>query len=179
MHPCIDHWELTIPKLFNLTESFPCELTNHAVNWKSIVTLIATRRPSWNENSYNIERKLNLGFGFSWAVVYLVFVQFSRDGKEHVVVGTLDVNWCLQLPDELTGIKPEVHTEQIFSFHDVKSMSLHISCQKSAYGKPCQTSSYRIIQSAAFVSASRQIVKIEILLRDEKTPTGLDRRTGM
>ncbi|KAG6466796.1 hypothetical protein ZIOFF_075386 [Zingiber officinale] len=33
--------------------------------------------------------------------------KFSRDGEEHVVVGTLDVNWCLQLPDELTGIKPE------------------------------------------------------------------------
>ncbi|XP_078171549.1 acyl-CoA N-acyltransferases (NAT) superfamily protein isoform X2 [Carex rostrata] len=33
--------------------------------------------------------------------------KFSEDGKERVVVGTLDLNQCLWLPDELTGRRPE------------------------------------------------------------------------
>ncbi|PKA67051.1 hypothetical protein AXF42_Ash004542 [Apostasia shenzhenica] len=33
--------------------------------------------------------------------------KFSDDGKDRVVVGTLDVNQCLRLADELTGKKPE------------------------------------------------------------------------
>ncbi|KAJ0965716.1 hypothetical protein J5N97_026854 [Dioscorea zingiberensis] len=33
--------------------------------------------------------------------------KFSKDGKDRVVVGTLDVNQCLKLADELTGMKPE------------------------------------------------------------------------
>ncbi|WOL13496.1 hypothetical protein Cni_G22266 [Canna indica] len=32
--------------------------------------------------------------------------KFSQNGKDHVVVGTLDINWCLQLPDELAGKRP-------------------------------------------------------------------------
>ncbi|KAJ4792029.1 Acyl-CoA N-acyltransferases (NAT) superfamily protein [Rhynchospora pubera] len=34
--------------------------------------------------------------------------KFIEDGKERVVVGTLDLNQCLWLPDELTGRRPEV-----------------------------------------------------------------------
>ncbi|KAH0449979.1 hypothetical protein IEQ34_020671 [Dendrobium chrysotoxum] len=34
-------------------------------------------------------------------------IQFSNDGKDCVVVGTLDVNQCVRLADELTGKKPE------------------------------------------------------------------------
>ncbi|KAL0906416.1 hypothetical protein M5K25_024911 [Dendrobium thyrsiflorum] len=34
-------------------------------------------------------------------------IQFSNNGKDCVVVGTLDVNQCVRLADELTGKKPE------------------------------------------------------------------------
>ncbi|XP_031284649.1 uncharacterized protein LOC116143337 [Pistacia vera] len=33
--------------------------------------------------------------------------KFSDDGEDRVVVGTLDLNQCLRLPDEITGKKPE------------------------------------------------------------------------
>ncbi|GMY35496.1 FkbH domain containing protein [Fagus crenata] len=33
--------------------------------------------------------------------------KFSDNGEERVVVGTLDLNQCLRLPDEITGMKPE------------------------------------------------------------------------
>ncbi|PKU66535.1 uncharacterized protein LOC110106887 [Dendrobium catenatum] len=33
--------------------------------------------------------------------------KFSNDGKDCIVVGTLDVNQCVRLADELTGKKPE------------------------------------------------------------------------
>ncbi|KAF5742863.1 hypothetical protein HS088_TW09G00924 [Tripterygium wilfordii] len=33
--------------------------------------------------------------------------KFTNDGEDRVVVGTLDVNQCLRLPDEITGMKPE------------------------------------------------------------------------
>jgi hypothetical protein len=39
--------------------------------------------------------------------------QFIEDGKERVVVGTLDLNQCLWLPDELTGRRPEVWISKI------------------------------------------------------------------
>ncbi|XP_054821743.1 uncharacterized protein LOC129320349 [Prosopis cineraria] len=34
--------------------------------------------------------------------------KFSAYGEDRVVVGTLDLNQCLSLPDEISGIKPEV-----------------------------------------------------------------------
>ncbi|KAG6649071.1 hypothetical protein I3843_07G183300 [Carya illinoinensis] len=33
--------------------------------------------------------------------------QYSDNGEDRVVVGTLDLNQCLRLPDEITGQKPE------------------------------------------------------------------------
>ncbi|KAL5773048.1 hypothetical protein ACOSP7_012664 [Xanthoceras sorbifolium] len=33
--------------------------------------------------------------------------KFTDDGEDRVVVGTLDINQCLRLPDEITGKKPE------------------------------------------------------------------------
>ncbi|CAK9174863.1 unnamed protein product [Ilex paraguariensis] len=33
--------------------------------------------------------------------------KFSDDGEDHVVIGTLDLNQCLRLPDEITGMKPK------------------------------------------------------------------------
>ncbi|THU59137.1 hypothetical protein C4D60_Mb03t21820 [Musa balbisiana] len=33
--------------------------------------------------------------------------KFSKKKGDRVVVGTLDINWCLQMPDELTGKRPE------------------------------------------------------------------------
>ncbi|KAK9097972.1 hypothetical protein Syun_025017 [Stephania yunnanensis] len=33
---------------------------------------------------------------------------FSQNGEEQVVIGTLDLNQCLKLPDEITGKRPEV-----------------------------------------------------------------------
>lgn len=33
--------------------------------------------------------------------------KFSENGEDRVVVGTLDVNQCMSLPDEITGMKPE------------------------------------------------------------------------
>ncbi|KAF2316928.1 hypothetical protein GH714_006548 [Hevea brasiliensis] len=33
--------------------------------------------------------------------------QYTNNGEERVVVGTLDLNQCLRLPDEITGKKPE------------------------------------------------------------------------
>ncbi|KAF3961620.1 hypothetical protein CMV_013782 [Castanea mollissima] len=33
--------------------------------------------------------------------------KFSDNGEDRVVVGTLDLNQCLRLPDEITGMKPE------------------------------------------------------------------------
>ena len=35
-------------------------------------------------------------------------MQFVEDGEERVVVGSLDLNQCLWLPNELTGKKPRV-----------------------------------------------------------------------
>ncbi|XP_027331829.1 uncharacterized protein LOC113847136 isoform X3 [Abrus precatorius] len=35
-------------------------------------------------------------------------VQFSANGEDRIVVGTLDLNQCLSLPDEIVGMKPEV-----------------------------------------------------------------------
>ena len=40
--------------------------------------------------------------------VSFILLQFSDNGEERVVVGTLDLNQCLRLPDEITGMKPEV-----------------------------------------------------------------------
>ncbi|KAK3121383.1 hypothetical protein QOZ80_8BG0651960 [Eleusine coracana subsp. coracana] len=34
--------------------------------------------------------------------------KFEEDGKERVVIGSLDLNQCLWLPDELTGNRPGV-----------------------------------------------------------------------
>ncbi|XP_047312124.1 uncharacterized protein LOC124915454 [Impatiens glandulifera] len=33
--------------------------------------------------------------------------KYSANGEERVVVGTLDLNQCVRLPEELTGLKPE------------------------------------------------------------------------
>ncbi|XP_034926828.1 GCN5-related N-acetyltransferase 7, chloroplastic isoform X2 [Populus alba] len=33
--------------------------------------------------------------------------KFIENGEDRVVVGTLDVNQCMSLPDEITGMKPE------------------------------------------------------------------------
>ncbi|XP_021616854.1 uncharacterized protein LOC110618109 isoform X4 [Manihot esculenta] len=33
--------------------------------------------------------------------------KYTRNGEDRVVVGTLDLNQCLRLPDEITGKKPE------------------------------------------------------------------------
>ncbi|XP_019256135.1 PREDICTED: uncharacterized protein LOC109234559 isoform X2 [Nicotiana attenuata] len=33
--------------------------------------------------------------------------EFSQDNAELVVVGTLDINQCIRLPDEITGMKPK------------------------------------------------------------------------
>ncbi|KAK9130244.1 hypothetical protein Sjap_010731 [Stephania japonica] len=33
--------------------------------------------------------------------------KFSQNGEERVVIGTLDLNQCLKLPDEITGNRPE------------------------------------------------------------------------
>ncbi|KAL3644172.1 GCN5-related N-acetyltransferase 7, chloroplastic [Castilleja foliolosa] len=33
--------------------------------------------------------------------------QFSRSGEDRVVVGTLDLNQCISLPDEIIGMKPK------------------------------------------------------------------------
>ncbi|XP_011009947.1 PREDICTED: uncharacterized protein LOC105114918 isoform X1 [Populus euphratica] len=33
--------------------------------------------------------------------------KFSENGEDRVVVGSLDVNQCMSLPDEITGMKPE------------------------------------------------------------------------
>lgn len=30
------------------------------------------------------------------------------NGEDRVVVGTLDLNQCMRLPEEITGMKPEV-----------------------------------------------------------------------
>jgi GNAT superfamily N-acetyltransferase len=38
-----------------------------------------------------------------------VHFQFVEDGEERVVVGSLDLNQCLWLPDELTGKRPGVN----------------------------------------------------------------------
>ncbi|XP_014620849.1 uncharacterized protein LOC114382170 isoform X1 [Glycine soja] len=35
-------------------------------------------------------------------------LQFSTNGEDRIVVGTLDLNQCLSLPDEIVGAKPEV-----------------------------------------------------------------------
>ncbi|XP_061347465.1 GCN5-related N-acetyltransferase 7, chloroplastic isoform X2 [Gastrolobium bilobum] len=34
--------------------------------------------------------------------------KFSTNGEDRIVVGTLDLNQCLSLPDEIAGMKPEV-----------------------------------------------------------------------
>lgn len=33
--------------------------------------------------------------------------KFAENGEDRVVVGTLDLNQCLRLPDEITGMKPQ------------------------------------------------------------------------
>ncbi|KAK6136274.1 hypothetical protein DH2020_029973 [Rehmannia glutinosa] len=33
--------------------------------------------------------------------------KFSQNGEDRVVVGTLDLNQCISLPDEITGLKPK------------------------------------------------------------------------
>ena len=38
----------------------------------------------------------------------VVVSQFSKGQEERVVVGTLDLNQCIRLPDEITGMKPKV-----------------------------------------------------------------------
>jgi hypothetical protein len=43
-------------------------------------------------------------------------MQFVEDGEERVVVGSLDLNQCLWLPDELTGKRPGVRLLLPFSF---------------------------------------------------------------
>ncbi|QCD80452.1 uncharacterized protein LOC114177771 [Vigna unguiculata] len=35
------------------------------------------------------------------------FCKFSANGEDRIVVGTLDLNQCLSLPDEIVGLKPE------------------------------------------------------------------------
>lgn len=42
-------------------------------------------------------------------------MQFVEDGGERVVVGSLDLNQCLWLPDELTGKRPGVRLLLRFS----------------------------------------------------------------
>lgn len=37
----------------------------------------------------------------------VVVSQFSKGQEERVVVGTLDLNQCIRLPDEITGMKPK------------------------------------------------------------------------
>ncbi|MED6157266.1 hypothetical protein PIB30_021767 [Stylosanthes scabra] len=39
--------------------------------------------------------------------------KFSVGGEDRVVVGTLDLNQCLSLPDEIAGTKPEVDEPDI------------------------------------------------------------------
>lgn len=40
--------------------------------------------------------------------VLIEFFQYSASGEDRVVVGSLDLNQCLSLPDEIVGMKPEV-----------------------------------------------------------------------
>jgi hypothetical protein len=40
--------------------------------------------------------------------IICLYLQFVEDGEERVVVGSLDLNQCLWLPDELTGKRPGV-----------------------------------------------------------------------
>ncbi|KAK7265323.1 hypothetical protein RJT34_32942 [Clitoria ternatea] len=39
--------------------------------------------------------------------------KFSANGEDRIVVGTLDLNQCLSLPDEIVGVKPEVIGDDI------------------------------------------------------------------
>lgn len=39
---------------------------------------------------------------------FLLVLQLSDEGESRVVVGTLDLNQCLRLPEEITGAKPKV-----------------------------------------------------------------------
>lgn len=41
-------------------------------------------------------------------IFFHILLQYSDDGEDRVVVGTLDLNQCIRLPDEITGKKPEV-----------------------------------------------------------------------
>jgi hypothetical protein len=41
-------------------------------------------------------------------------LQFVEDGEERIVVGSLDLNQCLWLPDELTGKRPGVRLLILF-----------------------------------------------------------------
>jgi hypothetical protein len=41
-------------------------------------------------------------------------LQFVEDGEERIVVGSLDLNQCLWLPDELTGKRPGVRLTILF-----------------------------------------------------------------
>ncbi|KAG6509184.1 hypothetical protein ZIOFF_034575 [Zingiber officinale] len=67
---------------------------------------IAGRTPGYNAVAC-INGTLPVSTFSGYAEELCSLCKFLRNGEEHVVVGTLDVNWCLQLPDKLTGIKPK------------------------------------------------------------------------
>jgi hypothetical protein len=50
-----------------------------------------------------------------------VHFQFVEDGEERVVVGSLDLNQCLWLPDELTGKRPGVRLLSSFELYSIRN----------------------------------------------------------
>jgi hypothetical protein len=47
--------------------------------------------------------------------------KFVEDGEERVVVGSLDLNQCLWLPDELTGKRPGVRLLSSFELYSIRN----------------------------------------------------------
>ncbi|KAB1204180.1 hypothetical protein CJ030_MR8G028261 [Morella rubra] len=51
--------------------------------------------------------------------------KFSDNGEDRVVVGTLDLNQCLRLPDEITGLRPEVFDQILVLTFWIVCTALH------------------------------------------------------
>ncbi|XP_042397567.1 uncharacterized protein LOC121987931 [Zingiber officinale] len=100
---------LRVRTFYKFNESFGIEDYKTYVTKREFDGLqdrIVGRTPGYNAVAC-INATLPVSTFGSYAEELCSLCKFSRDGEEHIVVGTLDVNWCLQLPDELTGIKPE------------------------------------------------------------------------
>ncbi|KAA0049760.1 Acetyltransf_1 domain-containing protein [Cucumis melo var. makuwa] len=62
--------------------------------------------------SYHVKSMFVLGYIDGWLFSEGIFLlhfgnEFSDSGGDRVVVGSLDLNQCVRLPDEITGMKPE------------------------------------------------------------------------